>query len=198
MRRKAKTVWSPPLADGEREARRQPTVGALKRITRSAMALAVASVALFTAAPAAAQTFFHAENRDWSGMCMGIAGGSKADDAYVLQNYCNSNTSQQWYPQYVNGNGEFMLKNRNSALCLGVHGARYAQGTYLVQHTCDINNWAEHFLAPPLAVGDRRVNIITAKHFEFCVGISGGSKSPRAHLAIGRCSHAADQRWVWW
>lgn len=77
-----------------------------------------------------------------SGMCLGVAGGSKQAHAQAQQLTCDGSAPQQWAVTSA-ANGTFTIRSKNSGECLAAVGASQA-GTLLEQAACDasaIQSW---------------------------------------------------------
>ena len=72
-----------------------------------------------------------------SGLCLSPAGGSKDNNAQVVQYLCDDDPSRLWGFRVVNGNDISQIVNMNSGLCLTVAGGGTASNTTAVQYTCD-------------------------------------------------------------
>ena len=78
-----------------------------------------------------------------TGKCVGVAGGSTAQGAYVVEWDCNGSTDQRWSWRStgatVGGWPVYHLVNVKSGRCLGISGGSTAQGALAVQWTCNGN-----------------------------------------------------------
>lgn len=76
-----------------------------------------------------------------TGKCVGVAGGSTAAGAAVVEWDCVGHPDQRWYWRTaggtVNGWPVYNLVNENSGQCLGISGGGTTQGTVAVQWPCN-------------------------------------------------------------
>lgn len=77
------------------------------------------------------------------GLCLTIAGGSKALNAIAVQYKCDGDVSREW-TLAGDPNGIFLLVNAKSGLCLTVAGASTALNATAVQYYCD-DDWSRQW-----------------------------------------------------
>ncbi len=79
-----------------------------------------------------------------SGKCLTVYDGSIENGAYVSQQSCNNNSSQQFKPE-LRGDGYFFLRARHSDKCLRIPNYSKNNGVFIIQYSCeieDLNKWS--------------------------------------------------------
>jgi hypothetical protein len=69
-------------------------------------------------------------------LCVGVAGGSQADGAAIIQTRCASGDHSQWFEEEGNYAGYGLLINYHSGKCVGVSGDSQTLLAPLIQVTC--------------------------------------------------------------
>ena len=105
-----------------------------------------------------------------SGLCLSPAGGSKDNNAQVVQYLCDDDPSRLWAFSLVNGDDISQIINMNSGLCLTVAGGGTASNTTAVQYTCDDDpsrRWR-------MTSNDDRTFRLVNMNSNLCLTIAGG------------------------
>jgi Ricin-type beta-trefoil lectin domain len=196
--------------DHHRSATRRPPRGSRRVAVGFATALAAAiSLMAVNAAPALAANINYPaqEVNDNSNLCMGIAGGSSANGAAVVQFACELHNDQAWKLPWAPGSSinnltgwtglvtNFGAANR----CLGTLNGGTSNSTKVVSKACNTANTDEIWTT------------VNATNFGYaggwvlengktgnqrCLGVPGGSTAGSVQLVIYDCNGHPDQ--VWW
>jgi Ricin-type beta-trefoil lectin domain len=169
----------------------------LPRIRKVLARIAVVGLAmvatLAVASPAkAASTWL--VNRG-SGLCLGVAGSSKANGAALIQWDCNAvNDDQQWVWDYQytdNGKYVYVLKNLLSKKCLAVGGGSTANGAKAIQWSCNGNDEQKWKFDSDLRL--RNINS------DLCLAIPDASRTQGVQAVQWTCKAAdtnPEQSWI--
>lgn len=103
--------------------------------------LAALSLAVGTAAPASADTYWRELGNINSGQCLSVGAKSTAGGAGIIQWKCYGGKEQLWqrFGQWTDNHGTewFYLRNQNSGKCLADPASSLNDGVQLIQYGCD-------------------------------------------------------------
>jgi hypothetical protein len=123
-----------------------------------------------------------------SSLCLGISGGSTANDAPAGQFNCdlsNATNNQHWEER--SAGGAVNLVNKKSNLCLGVSGGSTADGAEIGQYNCALGDPSNNQAWRLNSMGSGVFQIVNGKSGK-CIGVDGGSTSNGAALLQFPCT----------
>lgn len=118
-----------------------------------------------------------------SGMCIDVAGASRAEGAMAVQAACSSAPGQQWWLEDM-GDGSVSIHSRLSDKCLAAR-----PDTALAQASCNAADPAQRFLFPARV----RMQSVASK---LCAGIHDNSAWAGAWITGAACGANASQQWT--
>jgi endo-1,4-beta-xylanase len=103
-----------------------------------------------------------------SGLVLGVASGSVADAAPVVQWSPSYSVNDRLWYFVKNADGTLTIKNKNSGKCLDVNGASGADGASIIQYTCNGQS-NQRWIATPASEG---FSTLKSLHSGKCLDLS--------------------------
>jgi len=172
----------------------------MRRTIKAAAAFAVIIGTAAMATPAAAsqaaggvgtQIYGYITNLH-SGLCVAVAGGSTANNAQIVQYYCDGEASRFWQLELI-ASGQYRIRNLKSGKCLAIAGGSAATGAYAVLFTCD-DHISRRWRLDSLGGGNFHiVNLNSGK----CLTVENASTAPNAKLLQYPCNTTWPHNETW-
>ena len=126
-----------------------------------------------------------------SGLCLTVAGGSRANNAEVVQYLCDEDPSRFWSFALVNATDIVAITNLNSGLCLTVAGGATGRNVTAVQYTCD-NDPSRHWRYTQ--IGESAFRLVNVKS-NLCITIAGGGTDRNTAAVQYACDGDRSRDW---
>lgn len=134
-----------------------------------------------------------------SNLCIGVGGGSTANDADVGTYYCDgrrlTDDNQHWILVRNGDSDTFRIRNGKSDRCIGVDGGSTAHGARIAQYGCEPNNGNHDNQSWTFqASTSGRVRVVNGKSGR-CMGVVDNGMDRGATLQLQTCADNDSQRW---
>lgn len=166
----------------------------MNRLPTVLLATASALAAVFVGPAAArADTPIAMERNYRSGLCFGPAGASVADNARIVQYFCDAHPTRFWRYVTANDNNEAVqIVNNGTGKCLTPAGASRHARARIVQYACDDDPsrwWTRRWLT------DTRYQWVNTQS-NLCLSTDGESMRVNSGLLLYDCDDHLSRQWV--